>query len=265
MPPYFGAFVDRDLTMATVTGFVPGALDGWDWYVDELTAGIHGGDIGVALHSAALLGGLTARLHNALAQPSTVIPSPIELGSLDGEADRAEELLAEATGTIAGDDVVAPRAGQIASLIGGLRHRPATVLQPVHGDLHVGQILRAGTSLSVNDFDGSPVADHAERLRPRSRLVDLASMLQSIDHVGRVVVNRRPVLAGPIEEFISEAVTTALNTYADGLDATVATDGTALFALRVIQELHELVYASRSLPRWRYVPEAAIAALLPDR
>ena len=33
--------------------------------------------------------------------------------------------------------------------------------------------------------------------------------------------------------------------------------------LRAIQELHELVYAAHVLPRWRYVPDAALATLYP--
>ena len=31
---------------------------------------------------------------------------------------------------------------------------------------------------------------------------------------------------------------------------------------RVAQELHELVYAARYLPEWRYVPDRALPALL---
>ena len=38
-------------------------------------------------------------------------------------------------------------------------------------------------------------------------------------------------------------------------------DTRLLRPLRVIQELHELVYAATVLPSWSYVPEAALAAL----
>ena len=34
--------------------------------------------------------------------------------------------------------------------------------------------------------------------------------------------------------------------------------------LRVAQELHELVYAERYLPGWRYVPDHALPALLAE-
>ena len=61
---------------------------------------------------------------------------------------------------------------------------------PVHGDLHVGQILRWDGGYAVNDFDGNPVlpARGANGAEPAAR--DVAGMLQSLDHVGRVVLRR---------------------------------------------------------------------------
>ncbi len=83
-----------------------------------------------------------------------------------------------------------------------------TPLIDVRGDLHVGQVLRhpdaptgrgptAGTpaSYAVVDFDGNPVLAAAERVRRRPAAVDVAGMMASPDHVGRVVLHRGPVLA----------------------------------------------------------------------
>lgn len=41
-------------------------------------------------------------------------------------------------------------------------------------------------------------------------------------------------------------------------------DERLLRPLRVAQELHELVYAARYLPGWRYVPDHALPALLAE-
>ena len=41
--------------------------------------------------------------------------------------------------------------------------------------------------------------------------------------------------------------------------------GDLLRPFRVAQELHEFVYAARFLPEWRYVPDAALPALLEGR
>ena len=261
MPPFFGALVVDGATEAIVTGFVEGALDGWDWYVEELTAATETGELAAPLESAQRLGSLTGRLHRALATPSGTIPEPLQRDSLAGEAQRGLDLLAEAGDTL----VVAARAVEISAVIGRLGERTAGIVQPIHGDLHVGQILRTSMpdAMFVNDFDGSPVVSPAERLRPRSTLIDIASMLQSIDHVGRVVANRRPDLAAAVDAFLADAAVTALAGYCTAVGTEEPIDLPALFTLSIIQELHEFVYARRSLPRWSYVPEAALAALLP--
>ena len=284
MPRFYGALVGGGATAAIVTGFVAGALDGWDWYVDELAEAASLGDVTAPLESARRLGAITGRLHRALATPSATIPQPLQVGSLAEEVDRGVELLGEA----AGEPVVIPRAAAIRALLEKLAaHTGDRCAQPIHGDLHVGQILRSdtvtsmiansgsrsisaateatseSTTMFVNDFDGSPVELPQARLRPRSRLVDLASMLQSIDHVGRVVSNRRPDLAPGVGDFLGDAAVVALSGYRDAWGADEPIDLSALFTLSIIQELHEFVYARRSLPRWSYVPEAALAALLP--
>ena len=288
MPIFYGALVEGEFTTAIITGFVTGALDGWDWYVDELSIAVESGDVSVPLASAERIGALTARLHHSLATPSPTIPMPRQTGSLTDEATRGMLLLGEALepvvcladgaitdrGAATGDhrtdieavrtDIVAERADEITGLLERLATHPLPV-QPVHGDLHVGQILRSATSMLVNDFDGSPVAEAAARLQPRSTLVDLASMLQSIDHVARVVSRRRPSRARTLDAFLVDAPIRALGGYTCELGGEQPINVEALFTLSIIQELHEFVYARRSLPSWNYVPAAALASLLPRR
>ncbi len=295
MPIFYGALVEGEFTTAIITGFVTGASDGWDWYVDELSIAVESGDVSVPLASAERIGALTARLHRSLATSSPTIPMPRQTGSLSDEATRGMLLLAEALeptirvaddamtdrGAVTGGDrtdieavrtdieavrtdIVAERADEITGLLDRLTTHPLPV-QPVHGDLHVGQILRTATSMLVNDFDGSPVAEAATRLQPRSTLVDLASMLQSIDHVARIVSRRRPCCARALDAFLVDAPIRALGGYNGELGGEQPIDVEALFTLCIIQELHEFVYARRSLPSWNYVPAAALASLLPRR
>jgi len=58
-----------------------------------------------------------------------------------------------------------------------------------------------------------------------------------------------------VDEFISDAVEAAL-------DAHGPVDRDLLHAISVAQELHEYRYAATHLPRWIYVPAAALPALL---
>ena len=138
---------------------------------------------------------------------------------------------------------------------------------PVHGDLHVGQVLRWTGGYAVGDFDGNPVLPVAERLRPQPAARDVAGMLQSIDHVGRVV-NRRVEGADPerVASLDCHGPGAILEAYRDRL----RTNGRAqllderlLLPFQVEQECREFLYAVQHLPRWRYVPDQALQALFP--
>jgi maltokinase len=267
MPAFFGVELAGGRVVAIATGYVAGALDGWDWCVDDLTADLDSGAVARSVATARRLGAIAGRLHAALATPSSVLPDPLRRGDTTGEAARGHRLLAEAQRVIDGAARarLAAVADRIAADIAVLETAGEVALQPIHGDLHVGQMLRAGDDIVVTDFDGDPVSvppggeplvDGVER---RSPMVDLASLVQSIDHVARIVAKRRPDLAVALGDFIAESTVAVIEGYGE----LAPVDARALRPLRAIQELHEFVYAATVLPRWRYVPEAAIAALYP--
>jgi maltokinase len=138
--------------------------------------------------------------------------------------------------------------------------RPTTTI-PIHGDLHVGQFLRWRDGLAVSDLDGDPLGSGALGGPPAK---DVASLVQSLDHVGRIVERRRGVSVGA---WIADASEQFLRSYRDELalrDAASLFDEALLRPLRVAQELHEFVYSATYLPRWRYVPDRALAALLSE-
>jgi len=60
--------------------------------------------------------------------------------------------------------------------------------QLVHGDLHVGQVLRAGNDFFVIDFDGDPLQTAYQKMALQSPLLDVASMLCSFTHAGMVAI-----------------------------------------------------------------------------
>ena len=266
MPGFHGAFVDDTATvvLAMVTALVPDALDGWDWFVDELAAGLDDGSLSPALTSAEAVGALAGRMHAAFATSTDVIPDPVGFGAVVDEHDRGVALLTDALGCTTGPEGLrlAERAARIRAAIDALEQVGVVPVQHVHGDLHVGQMLRSDAALLVNDFDGNPIVPHGERHRPRSPMVDLAGLVQSVDHVGRIVARRRPEHLAEIERFVADAVRRVEHGYRT-VRPEQPDDGTLLMALRVIQELHELVYAARSLPRWLYVPDAALQSMFP--
>ena len=187
-----------DVLLATVSAYVPGARDGWDWYVELVQRACVEGSWSEADAPAGAIGALVARLHRALATPSEVLPQPTAQADAATVAEwhtRAiaslEEAVAE-TGDDAGERLrrLVPRARAV---IDRLTVVGPTPIQRVHGDLHVGQILRdEACGLWVNDFDGNPLAPPDARTAMDAAARDVAAMAGAIDHVGRVVGRRIP-------------------------------------------------------------------------
>jgi maltokinase len=257
----------REALVATAAAFLPGARDGWEWYV-RLVEAATGGDVtwGAAEAPADAIGGLVARLHRALATPSSVFPDPIV------EA-RPSDWRAPADATL--DEALALTGGDEGERLSGLAERVRAALarfddvvsaatMRIHGDLHVGQILRWDGGDAVADFDGNPLAPAAVRVAPGPAARDVASMARAIDHVGRIVARRRPDAASRLEAWIDASRARFLAAYRAslGADASRLFDERLLYPHEVAQECHEFVYAARYLPRWVSVPDVALPALL---
>ena len=123
----------------------------------------------------------------------------------------------------------------------------------IHGDFHVGQILKTSQSdqLWVIDFDGDPLATAEEAIDP---LRDVASMCASFFHVGAVAIKH-----GADPSVIKEWIVQAESIYAAMYFQGNAFNIKALRALMRSLENRELKYADKFLPQWRYAPEFAIS------
>jgi maltokinase len=245
------------LTLAQGDMYLPGARDGWDWCVEALE-----NDPGRAVGRD--LGRLVAGLHSALATPSPLIAEPTRLAGSDeiaGWCDRALATLDDALSLTDGDDGGSLREMEsaIRSALESIPSAGPLPIQPVHGDLHVGQVLEWPGGLAIIDFDGNPtLGDDANAIRqPIER--DVAQMLSSLDHVGRVVAHRR---GGEPDAAIEAWIATQRG---DFLAEVGPANPALLAAFEAEQECRELVYAARFLPRWRYAPMATLRARFGDR
>jgi maltokinase len=237
-----------ELTLAQGDAFLTGARDGWDWCPERVP-----GDASVGRG----LGELVAALHRALATPSAIIAAPVGQADAD-EVDRwrsaALSTFDEAMALDGDGGELGAIAAAMRSVLESLPTDREVAVQPVHGDLHVGQVLDWSGGLAVIDFDGNPMlADQANPIRqPRER--DVAQMLSSLDHVGRIVDQRSGwTRTAEMEAWIGEARSAFLA-------AAGPVDHALLAAFEVEQECRELVYAARFLPRWRYAPMATLRA-----
>jgi maltokinase len=252
MPAFVGVDERAGVVHAIVTAYLPGALDGWEWYVDDVENWL--GD-GVAFDevvaSAHRMGAITARLHTALAD---LQPSMVDVCCV---ADQAMTDLELATSRLDGLDWLDEQ--HVAAVLQPLRDAGPVRAHRIHGDLHAGQFLRSGNAMLITDFDGNPLQELGARVQAQSPLRDVASMVQSIEHVGAVVVKRRrPDRQGDVDVFNLAATNAALAAYT----AVHSVDDDMLLAYRVAQELHEYAYSIHHLPHWRYVADAALPRLL---
>ncbi|MFI6299467.1 phosphotransferase [Nonomuraea sp. NPDC050790] len=241
-PPY-AALTRSDgkseLLLALVTGYLPEARDGWEWCVDACAS--------ADTTFATPLGHLTANLHTALA----TLPAP---GPLDAEAGllgRAMGALEEALSLTDGEDGawLATKAERMRAELTPLGAMASGPRIRIHGDLHVGQILRWRDGYAVIDFDGNPTVTEAAPYQPPAR--DVAQLTTSLQHVAQVAIKRRGTAPTAAADWVRRAGHDLLTAYTSTCDLL---DESLIRPFEVEQECRELIYAARHLPRWRYAP-----------
>lgn len=251
--------------VATVTGYLPGAVDGWTWAKDLFIAAATSGDLGAVGETCRALGVVVADLHAALCGTST----RSTFGDAKRWRDNAFATMAEARALAspAGLQVLTERVDDIERILNGLSELVDVPVLDAHGDLHVGQVLHTGELLVITDFDGNPVLPPAERVLPVPAAVDLAGILQSLSHVAIVAAKRSELGPDTLVEVDRVSRAALYDAYigrlTHGGNADLHIDR-AVSAFRLQQVLREIVYAGRHLPRWMYVPDAALPALLDE-
>jgi maltokinase len=240
VPALVGVVEHDGITVALVEEYVAGVPVGWEGLIERLAAGDD------ALRDAGDLGSLAAALHKQLAAS---FGTRVGDGT-DVDAERAAAVAASVE--VEPSPAIAVRLVKLDLLVG-------VPLQRVHGDLHVGQVLRTERGLVAIDFEGDPSAPLAQRSRERSALVDLASLLLSLDHAGCAAARRAPSFDW--RAWSRRARTSCVAAYEQEAGPV---DPELLRALEIAKELRELEYATRWLPEWLYAPKAVLPTLFED-
>jgi maltose alpha-D-glucosyltransferase / alpha-amylase len=273
-------------TIAMAQQFVADGADAYESIAEALTTWLLApGEVSLeyATEIAADLGTLTAGLHAALADdhgvpgmaPRAATRDEVRSWARDARA-HLEQALAVAPddhGASATVHRLATRIAEALTVLDALPRTPEVIR--AHGDLHLGQIIVAPDGFRIIDFEGEPMHSTDDRRAHRHRLRDVASMLRSIDHVGRSAGHRAERRnGGPLDRpgldlpgWLDRARARFLEAYGAGLlEARIVPDldPDLLRAFEVDKELYEFVYAATYLPSWLWAPTEGMLGLVPE-
>jgi maltose alpha-D-glucosyltransferase/alpha-amylase len=247
--------------------------------------------IGITLDLTATLARRTAEMHIALAaehDDEALRPEPMTADDFVRLVERFTQHAGEAFGALRNnlarlpDDIVEAaglalsRRRLLTERLRGLQQIDEAILKiRIHGDYHLGQVLRVAHDYCILDFEGEPARPLAERRTKQSPLRDVAGMLRSFSYAAWAAflnyTARRPQDATTLEPWarLWEKATCAifLKVYRELTRCTklCPADSAAfsrlLDAFLLDKALYELNYELNNRPSWVRIPLVGLLTL----
>ena len=239
--------------LAVLSEFLAGASDGWTLALRSRA------DDSPFTGQARELGLATALLHRDMATAfGTREMTAAELAAL---ADTLTAKLAQAVAILPDLSEYAPR---IRRAYDDLAQQSSPVMiQRIHGDYHLGQVMRSRHGWVALDFEGEPAAPLAERRALAPALRDVAGMLRSFDYAARhqlVGHPEREERAGAASTWVAQCQEAFCAGYAAGGGADPSDQAALLRALTLEKAVYEVIYEYRHRPGWLSIPLDYVAA-----
>jgi maltokinase len=160
-----------------------------------------------------------------------------------------------------------PELAKYADMIGAEYSRLARLsgpfqVQRVHGDYHLGQVLRTESGWVVLDFEGEPATPLAQRRARSSPLRDVAGMLRSFDYAARHQLIGHPdaeALSGKARDWARRNATAFCAGYAEAGGLDPEANEVLLRALQLDKAVYEVLYEARHRPSWLPIPLESLA------
>ncbi|KAA0021743.1 maltokinase N-terminal cap-like domain-containing protein [Antrihabitans cavernicola] len=252
-------------TVAMLQDYAANSADGWSMALTSVRdlfaeADLHADELGTDFAGESeRLGIAVAKVHADLARLPGASLRPMGSGAVAGMLERLDLAVA------AIPELAAYRDGARALFEAATDAGP-TPVQRIHGDLHLGQVLRTPERWLLIDFEGEPVKSIAERQQPDSPLRDVAGMLRSFDYAGHHALGD----AGPSNTSqrmfrATEWTERNCSAFCDGYGSIAGFDprdhAAVLLAYELDKAVYEAIYEARHRPQWLPLPMRAIARL----